>query len=89
MIIFNKELLVYNFLVILRVILRRKCHFKRNLGSPVKNCPKVSLIYLSESVRGGSISFDCDIYWGFVRDAHAYADTDLMQIHMQKQIKAN
>ena len=42
------------------VILRRKHRFKRNLGSPVKNCSKVSLIYLSESVRRGSISFDCD-----------------------------
>ena len=28
---------------------------KRNLGSPVKNCPKVSLIYLSESERRGLI----------------------------------
>ena len=32
----------------------------RNLGSPVKNCPKVSLIYLSESVRRGFILIDCD-----------------------------
>ena len=56
MIIFNKELLVYNVLV----ILRRKHHFKRNVGSQVKNCPKVSLIYLSESVRKGLILIGCD-----------------------------
>ena len=45
-----------------QVILRRKHFFKRNLGSPVKNCPKISLIYLSESVRRRAISFGCDIY---------------------------
>ena len=43
------------------VILRRKHHFKRDLGSPVKNCPEVSLIYLSESVRRGLILTGCDM----------------------------
>ena len=51
MIIFNKGLLVYNVLA----ILRRKHYFKRNLGSPVKSCPNVSFIYLSESVKRGLI----------------------------------
>ena len=43
-------------------ILQRKHYFKRNLGSPVKSCPKVSLIYLSESVRRRSIFIGCDKY---------------------------
>ena len=30
-----------------------KSHSKRNLGSPVKNCPRVSLFCLGESVRRG------------------------------------
>ena len=43
------------------VILGRKHYFKRNLGSPVKSCPKVSLIFLSESVRRGLILIGWDI----------------------------
>ena len=39
---------------------------RRNLGSPVKNCPKVYLTYLSEPVRRGLILIDCDICWGLV-----------------------
>ena len=59
MIIFNTELLlvlVYNVLL----ILRKQHHFKRNLGSSVKNCPKVSLICLWKSVRRGPILIGCD-----------------------------
>ena len=51
----------------------RKRHFKRNRGSQVKNCQRVSLICLGESVRG-LIPSGCDIYWGFIRDAHTDAD---------------
>ena len=51
-------------------------HFKRNLGSPVKNCSRVSLICLSESVRRGPILSGCDIYWELVWDEHADADKD-------------
>ena len=57
-----------------KVILQRKHLFKRNLGSPVKNCPRVSLICLSESVRRGPILIGCDIYWGLVQDVHADSD---------------
>ena len=32
-----------------KVIFREKRYFKRILGSPVKNCPRISLICLSES----------------------------------------
>ena len=46
--------------LISEVILRRKRHFKRNLGSPVKNCPRVSLICPSESVTRGPILIGCD-----------------------------
>ena len=42
------------------VILRKKCHYEWNLGSPVKNFLSVSLIYLSESVRRGPILFGCE-----------------------------
>ena len=58
-IIFNKELLVFNALFILRGYSLKETSLKRNLGSPVKNYPKVSLIYLSESVIG-LILIDCD-----------------------------
>ena len=51
-------------------------HFKRNLGSPVKNCSRVSLICLSESVRRVPILSGCDIYWGLVWDEHTDADKD-------------
>ena len=44
------------------VSLRKKHHFKRNLGSSVRNWPKISLIYLSESVRRGLILIGCDRY---------------------------
>ena len=57
MIIFNKELLVYNILVILRGYSLKKTSFQEESGSQVKNCPMSSLIYLSESVRRGSISY--------------------------------
>ena len=57
--VFNKELLVYNALFILRGYSLKETSLKRNLGSPVKNYPKVSLIYLSESVIG-LILIDCD-----------------------------
>ena len=40
----------------------KKLHLKRNLGSPVKNCPRVSKICLSESVRRGLILSGCEIY---------------------------
>ena len=43
------------------VVLRGKHHYKRNLGSPIKNCLSVSLICLSESVRRGLIPSGCDI----------------------------
>ena len=43
------------------VILGRKRHFERNLGSPVKNCPRISLICLSESIRREPILIGCDI----------------------------
>ena len=42
------------------VILRRKHNFKRNLGKPVKNCLKVYLINLSESIRRGLILMSCN-----------------------------
>ena len=61
------------------VILRRKRHFKRNMGSPVKSCPGVSLICLSESVRRGPILSGCDIYWGIIRNVHADADKDKLK----------
>ena len=44
------------------------------MGSPVKNCPGISLICQSESVRRGPILSGCDIYWGIVQDAHVDAN---------------
>ena len=44
------------------LILRGKRHFKRDLGSPVKNCPRISLIDFSESVRRLPILSGCHIY---------------------------
>ena len=87
-----KGLLVYNVLVILRGYSPKKTLFKRNLGSQVKNCPKVSLIYLSESVRRGLILIGCDIYWGLVWEAQdhmqitcRYCTHDHMQMQMQTE----
>ena len=42
------------------VILQRKHHFKRNLGYPVDNCPRVSLICPSGSARRGLILIGYD-----------------------------
>ena len=57
-----------------------KHDFRRNLRSPVKNCLKVSLIYLSESISRGLILIDCDIYWGLVlwdpEDSEKWMDTE-------------
>ena len=57
------------------IILQRKRHYERNLESPVKNCPSVSLICQSESVRRGLILSGCDS-WGLVQDANTDADKD-------------
>ena len=40
-------------------------------GKSVKNCPRVSLMCPSESLRRGLISSGCDIYWWLVWDANA------------------
>ena len=69
------------------VILRNKCHFKRNLGSPVKNCPKVSLICLSESGGRGSFLIGCDIYWRPSR--HILADEDKDKLNKLDRIEEN
>ena len=66
--IFNKHL--WDSVYTVLVILQRKRRFKRNLGSPVKNCPRAFLICLSESVRRGLILPACDIYWRIVRNAN-------------------
>ena len=47
-------------MVILRGFSQEKHNFKRNLGSPVKSCSRVSLICLGESVRRGPILIGCD-----------------------------
>ena len=55
----------------------KETSLKRNPESPVKNCPKVSLIYLSQSVRRGLILIDCDIYWGLIiRDLEDFEDPE-------------
>ena len=38
------------------------------------------MIYLSESVRRGSILIGCDIYWGPSREAHADAGIKLNRL---------
>ena len=40
----------------------KKTPLNRNPRSPVKNCPSVSFISLSESVRRGLILSGCDSY---------------------------
>ena len=46
-----------------RLFRRTRCHFKRNLGSPVKNYPRVYLICLIEFVRRGLILIGCDSFY--------------------------
>ena len=78
-------------MVILRGYSLKKHNVKRNLGSPVKSCSRVSLICLSESVRRGPVLIGCDIYWGLILDAHdcKYADTDKDKLKRLGRIEEN
>ena len=57
-----------------------------NLGSPVKNCLRVSLICLSESVRRGPILSGCDMMKPFVlqTDASGVGVTNVLVAREQR-----
>ena len=69
------------------VILQKRRHIKRNLGSSVKNCPKVSVIYLSESVRRGWMLIACYIYWGIRPGSHGIAQADADKGKLNKLVR--
>ena len=56
----DDQYLIKDYEFIMSWLLRRKHHFKRNLGSPVKNYSRVSLICFTESVKRGLILSGCD-----------------------------